>query len=121
MASIGSRGPADPHRRAPFGGCARARSRSPAALPPRTVQPRLLGFCRFDEPVRRARRDGVEPLRAGKAVWIAGAVYLGLVLAGTLYGPAVTDGYPFGSSLISAAKYVEYGVLALAVPLLARR
>jgi hypothetical protein len=68
-----------------------------------------------------ARRDGVEPLRGGKAVWIAGAVYLGLVLAGTLYGSAVTDGYPFGSSLVSAAKYVEYGVLALAVPLLARR
>ena len=44
MASIGSRGPADPHRRAPFGGCARARSRSPAALPPCPVQPGLLGL-----------------------------------------------------------------------------
>jgi hypothetical protein len=68
-----------------------------------------------------ARRDGVAPLRRGKAVWIAGAAYLGLVLAGTLYGPLVTDGYPFGSSLVSAAKYAEYGVLALTVPLLARR
>jgi O-antigen ligase len=68
-----------------------------------------------------ARRHGLEPLRGSRAVWIAGAAYLGLVLAGTLYGPAVTDGYPLGSSLVSAAKYAEYGVLALALPLLVRR
>ena len=67
-----------------------------------------------------ARRHGVRALRPGRAVWIAAAAYLGLVLAGTLYGPAVTDGYPFASSLVSAAKYAEYAVLAVAVPLLVR-
>lgn len=67
-----------------------------------------------------ARRHGVGVLRRGRAVWIAAAAYLGLVLAGTLYGPAVTDGYPFASSLVSAAKYAEYAVLAVAVPLLLR-
>ena len=61
-----------------------------------------------------ARRHGVGVLRRGRAVWIAAAAYLGLVLAGTLYGPAVTDGYPFASSLVSAAKYAEYAVLAVA-------
>jgi hypothetical protein len=68
-----------------------------------------------------ARRDGLGSLRGGRTLWIATAAYLGLVLAGTLYGPAVTDGYPLASSLVSAAKYAEYGVLALAVPLLVRR
>lgn len=71
--------------------------------------------------VAALRRDGFGPLREGRPVWIASAVYLGLVLAGTLYGPAVTDGYPLGSSLVSAAKYAEYALLAPAVPLLARR
>ncbi len=67
------------------------------------------------------RRDGLGALRAGKPIWIAAAVYLGLVFAGTLYGPIVTDGYQLGSSLITAAKYAEYAALAVAVPLLARR
>jgi O-antigen ligase len=68
-----------------------------------------------------ARRDGLSVLGAGKAVWIAAGAFLGLILAGTLYGPAVTDGYQLGSSLVTAAKYAEYAALALAVPLLARR
>ena len=68
-----------------------------------------------------AGRDGLGALAAGKPVWIAAGVFLGLILAGTLYGPAVTDGYQLGSSLVTAAKYAEYAALALAVPLLARR
>lgn len=67
------------------------------------------------------RTDGLDLLRGGRPVWIAGGVYLGWVLAGTLYGPAVTDGYPLGESLVAAAKYAEYAVLAVAVPVLARR
>ena len=67
-----------------------------------------------------ARRDGVAVLRPGMPVWIAAAAFLGVVLAGTLYGPAVTDGYALGSNLVTAAKYAEYAALALAVPLLAR-
>ena len=68
-----------------------------------------------------ARREGIGVLGAGKAVWVAAAVYLGLILAATLYGPVVTDGYQLGSSLVTAAKYAEYAALAVAVPLLARR
>ena len=68
-----------------------------------------------------ARRDGVGRLRAGTPVWIAAGVYLGLIVAATLYGPLVTSGYDLGSGLVTAAKYAEYAALAVAVPILARR
>jgi hypothetical protein len=69
--------------------------------------------------VLAARRPSA--LRCGRSVWIATGGLLTLVLAGTLYGPAVTDGYPLGSSLISAVKFIEYAVLVVAVPVLVTR
>lgn len=38
-----------------------------------------------------------------------------------LLGPTLTDGYPLAHSLVSAAKFMEYGVLVVAVPLIVRR
>lgn len=66
------------------------------------------------------RREGLAPLRRGLPVWIAGAVWLALVLAGTLYGLARFDAYPFGSHLVTALKYAEYALLAPAAALLVR-
>lgn len=66
-----------------------------------------------------ARRDAT-PLRGGAAVWLTGGVFLGLIFASSAYGPLVTDGYSRSAAFVSAAKFAEYAVLALAVPLLLR-
>ncbi len=71
--------------------------------------------------LRSGLRDGWTPLRAGRVVWALALSFLTLVTLATLYGPAVTDGYPFASSAVSAATFVEYAALAPAVPLLLRR
>jgi O-antigen ligase len=71
--------------------------------------------------VTSARRLGIEPLRRGGWTLVAAVALMTMVLAWTLLGPVLTDGYPLGNSLVSAAKFVEYGLLALAVPLIVRR
>jgi O-antigen ligase len=63
---------------------------------------------------------GFGPLRAGRAVWIASAVFCAVVLASTLYGAAVDDDYAFTTHFLTAAKLIEYGLLALAAPLVFR-
>lgn len=66
------------------------------------------------------RREGLSSLRRGLPVWIAGAIWLALILGGTLYGLARFDPYPFGSHLLTALKYTEYALLAPAAALLVR-
>jgi len=65
-------------------------------------------------------RLGFAPLRAGRAIWIASAVFLAFVLAGTAVGAATTDGYPLADNLLTTAKFAEYALLALAAPLAIR-
>ena len=65
-------------------------------------------------------RLGFAPLRAGRAIWIASAVFLAFVLAGTAVGAATTGGYPLADNLLTAAKLAEYSLLALAAPLAIR-
>ena len=65
-------------------------------------------------------REGWSPLRAGRAVWIAGAAFLAMVVAATFYGLARPEHYRFLTHLVTAAKFAEYAVLAPAVPLLLR-
>ena len=65
-------------------------------------------------------RLGFAPLRAGRAIWIAAAVFLAFVLAGTAVGAESTDGYPLADNLLTAAKFAEYSLLALAAPLAVR-
>ena len=60
-------------------------------------------------------REGLEPLRAGRPLWIVSALFLGFAALGSLWSS------PVGTHLVTAAKYAEYAVLALALPLLARR
>ncbi|MEI7759692.1 MAG: O-antigen ligase family protein [Thermoleophilia bacterium] len=70
---------------------------------------------------RAARRLGIEPLRRGGWTLAAAGTLIGLVIVGTLLGPLLTVGYPLPRSLVSAAKFAEYGALAVAVPLIVRR
>jgi O-antigen ligase len=60
-------------------------------------------------------REGLEPLRTGRPLWIVSALFLGFAALGSLWSS------PVGTHLVTAAKYAEYAVLALALPLLARR
>src|SRR4029079_13729423 len=64
--------------------------------------------------------DGPARLRHGLVVWLAAAVFLTWILAATFY-PLVSNGaYPWRTHLVTAVKYVEYAVIALAVPLVLR-
>lgn len=65
-------------------------------------------------------RLGFGPLRAGRTVWIGGAALLAMVAAATLYGRAVHGDYALGTHAVTAAKFAEYALLALAIPLLVR-
>jgi O-antigen ligase len=71
--------------------------------------------------VRAARRFGIEPLRRGGWTLVGAATLFALVFVATLAGPILTEGYPLARSLVSAAKFAEYGALAVAVPLIVRR
>lgn len=65
-------------------------------------------------------RRNFGPLRAGRPVWIGGGALLAMVAAATLYGRAVHGDYSLGTHAVTAAKFAEYALLALAVPLLVR-
>ena len=65
-------------------------------------------------------RRGFAPLRAGWPVWIAGGVFLLDVGAGSIYPKLWAPGYHAATHAVTAAKFAEYAVLALAVPLLLR-
>ncbi len=71
--------------------------------------------------VRVARRSGLEPLRRGGWALVGAMTLIALVLVATVAGPILTDGYPLARSLVSAAKFAEYGALVVAVPLIVRR
>ena len=68
----------------------------------------------------RIARFGVGPLRPGLPVWALSAALLAWVAIGTFH-PLLSDrDYALETHLITAAKFAEYAVLALAVPALAR-
>lgn len=67
-----------------------------------------------------ARRGGLERLRAGLPLWIAGGAFLAWVLAACAYPLAWDGSYPVGTHLVTALKYCEYALLAPAVALLVR-
>ena len=71
--------------------------------------------------LRESLRAGFGPLRAGRAVWIAAAALLVWIAVGVLHPLAWEDGYSWLRHAVTAAKFGEYALLALAVPLLLRR
>jgi O-antigen ligase/polysaccharide polymerase Wzy-like membrane protein len=68
-----------------------------------------------------ARRRGLGPLAAGRALWVAGALFLVWAGAGVAYGRLHASSYPWQTHGVTAAKFAEYALLAPAVPLLVRR
>jgi O-antigen ligase len=68
-----------------------------------------------------ALRRGIEPLRRGGWTLAAALALVAAVPLWAVLGTVLTDGYPFAHSAVSAAKFVEYGLLVLAVPLIVRR
>ena len=66
-------------------------------------------------------RDGAPRVsRGGVFVLLAAAAFCAWLVAATLYGPAVSDTYDLGASTVSAATWVEYGLLAGAAVVLLR-
>jgi hypothetical protein len=67
------------------------------------------------------RREGFGVLGRTRTVWLALGGLCAWVVAATLYGRLVLDGYPTLENLVTAAKFVEYALLAPALALLIRR
>lgn len=71
--------------------------------------------------VRAARHHGLEPLRRAAGTLALAAGLPALVVVFALLGPSLVAGYPLAAKLVSAATFVEYGTLVVAVPLIVRR
>lgn len=68
----------------------------------------------------RLARSGWAPLRPGWPVWTLSAGVLAWIAIETLLPLLSEREYAFSTHVITAAKFAEYAVLALAVPVLAR-
>jgi hypothetical protein len=66
-------------------------------------------------------RLGFAPLRVAWPLVAVSALFLAVVLAATVYGAAIGDGYRFAKHLVTALKLGEYALLGLAAPLVLRR
>jgi hypothetical protein len=66
------------------------------------------------------RRRGLAPLAAGRALWVAGTLFLAWMFVGVAYGHVHAASYPWQTHLVTAAKFAEYALLAPALPLLLR-
>ena len=67
-----------------------------------------------------ARRRGLGPVRKARLVLAPAGLLVLAVVAATAFGPRLSDGYPLAEKAVSAAKFAEYALLAVAVPLLVR-
>jgi hypothetical protein len=66
-------------------------------------------------------RDGLGPLRGARALWLTLGAFCALVLASTLWAHHLDPSYVVKDHVVSALKFVEYALLAAAVPLALRR
>jgi O-antigen ligase len=74
-------------------------------------------FTAVAEGVRR----GFAPLAAGKWLWLAMSLFVVWIFAEVLYGHLHAAAYSSRTHGVTAAKFVEYALLAPAIPLLVRR
>ena len=65
-------------------------------------------------------RHGFAPLRPARTVWIALALFLAWIVASLVWARSNDPSYALGSHAISALKFIEFALLAPAVPLLLR-
>ncbi len=66
-------------------------------------------------------RGSFAPLRAALPIWIVSAAFLVLLFAACFYPLFRSGSYAWRDHAVTAAKFAEYAILALAVPLLIRR
>jgi O-antigen ligase len=66
-------------------------------------------------------RRGLAPLAASSWIWLTTALSLAWIVVEFANAPGVTQGYPVASHAVTAAKWIEYALLAPAIPLLVRR
>ena len=66
-------------------------------------------------------RRGFAPLRPARSVWIVLALFLAWILASLVWARHNDPAYATGSHLVSALKFIEFALIAPAVPLLLRR
>ena len=66
-------------------------------------------------------RDGFAPLAPGRVLWLAGALFFAWVFLEVALGRHHAAAYPWRTHGVTAAKFLEYGLLAPSVPLLLRR
>src|SRR5262249_4481853 len=64
--------------------------------------------------------DGVAPLRAGRTLWLAATAFFVWVFFEVAYGRLHEASYPWQTHGVTAAKFLEYALLAPAVPLIVR-
>src|SRR5436305_3571562 len=65
-------------------------------------------------------RDGFAPLRPGLPVWIALACFFTWILVGVFVGHEHAATYATRTHAVTAAKFIEYGLLAPSIVLLLR-
>lgn len=65
-------------------------------------------------------RTGFARLASARTTWVLGACFLGWVALSVAYGHALQASYPLSTHAVSAAKFVEYALLAPATALLLR-
>jgi O-antigen ligase len=70
--------------------------------------------------IAAARRLGIGPIRKAWGVLAPAGLLVSVLLLATALGPQLTAGYPLSTTAVSAAKFFEYALLALAVPLIVR-
>ena len=66
-------------------------------------------------------RRGFEPLRAGRAIWIAAAAFFAVIVASIAYAAATDSAYLIGKHSVTALKLLEYALMAPAAVLIVRR
>jgi O-antigen ligase len=66
-------------------------------------------------------RNGWRPLAPARPLWITAGAFLAWIVLSLAWGRHLSAGYPFGTHAVTAAKYVEYALLAPALALLLRR
>ena len=66
-------------------------------------------------------RNGLEPLRHARMVWLLLALFMAWIFASLFWAHSNDPAYTTGSHFVSALKFLEFTLLAPAVPLLLRR
>jgi O-antigen ligase len=65
-------------------------------------------------------RNGWRPLAPARLLWVTAAALLAWVVLSLAWGRHLSAGYPLGTHAVTAAKYIEYALLAPALALLLR-